>query len=63
LTLPAGQHTFAFFATDGTHDWSDPITPGVYSGLNVTSAAQAPRASKIVAPPALVQAPYPVDQG
>ena len=63
LTLPAGQHTFAFFATDGTNDWSDPITPGVYSGLNVTSAAQAPRASKIVAPPALVRAPYPVDQG
>jgi phospholipase C len=63
MTLPAGDHTFAFFATDGTHDWGDPITPGVYSGLKVTSAAQAPPPGKIVAPAPPIQAPYPVDQG
>lgn len=36
LTLPSGKHTFAFYANDGTNAWSDPVTPGVYTGLNVT---------------------------
>ena len=36
LTLPSGQHSFAFYVNDGTNAWSDPVTPGVYTGLTVS---------------------------
>ena len=63
LTLPVGTHTFAYSATDGTNSWGDPLTPGVYSGLTVTSAPAAPGRGTITAPAAPVQAPYGYDGG
>ena len=33
--LPAGSHTFNFYATDGTSQWNNPKEPGVFSGLKV----------------------------
>ena len=62
LTLPAGTHDYAFYATDGTNDWSDPPTPGVYSGLAVSVKGAALRVSKIRAPRA-DNAPYAYDPG
>jgi len=62
LTLPAGTHNYAFYATDGTNDWSDPPTPGVYSGLAVSAKGAAPRVSKIRAP-RRDNAPYAYDPG
>jgi len=62
LTLPAGTHNYAFYATDGTNDWSDPPTPGVYSGLAVSVKGAAPRVSKIRAP-RRDNAPYAYDPG
>jgi phospholipase C len=50
MTLPAGQHTFAFYVTDGTNFWGDPPNDGTFSGLAVTSAKQAPVRSRIRAP-------------
>ena len=35
-TLSKGSHSFAFNATGPSGSWSDPISPGVYSGLKVT---------------------------
>ena len=62
LTLPAGTHDYAFYATDGTNDWSDPPTPGVYSGLTVAKKGAALSRSKIRAPRP-DNAPYAYDQG
>jgi len=62
LSLPAGKHDYAFFATDGTNDWSDPPTPGIYSGLTVTTKGAALAHSKIGAPRP-DSAPYAYDAG
>jgi phospholipase C len=62
LTLPSGTHNYAFYATDGTNDWSDPPTPGVYSGLAVSAKGAALRVSKIRAPRP-DSAPYAYDPG
>jgi phospholipase C len=62
LSLSAGKHDYAFFATDGTNDWSDPPTPGIYSGLTVTKTGAALSHSKIRAP-RLINAPYAYDAG
>jgi hypothetical protein len=50
MTLPTGQHSFAFYVTDGTNSWGDPPNDGIYSGLNVTAAAQPVIHSRIRAP-------------
>jgi len=62
LSLPAGKHDYAFFATDGTNDWSDPPTPGLFTGLTVTANGAPPIKSKISeSRPA--NAPYGYDAG
>jgi hypothetical protein len=62
LSLPAGQHDYAFFATDGTNDWSDPPTPGLFTGLTVTANGKPLIPSKIrESRPA--NAPYGYDAG
>jgi phospholipase C len=62
LSLPAGQHDYAFFATDGTNDWSDPPTPGLFTGLTVTANGKTLIHSKIrESRPA--NAPYAYDAG
>jgi hypothetical protein len=63
LQLKAGKHHFAFYATDGSSAWSDPVTPGVYNGLEVTAPGQPPVRSVITAPPPQLTNPYPYDQG
>jgi hypothetical protein len=60
--LPSGTHNYAFFATDGTNDWSDPPTPGLYSGLTVSAKGAALRAPEIRAPRP-DNAPYAYDPG
>ena len=63
LTLGAGKHKFAFYATDGSSAWSDPPTPGVYRGLRVTAPGQRRVHSAIVGPAPEVTNPYPYDEG
>ena len=62
LSLSSGQHDYAFYATDATNDWSDPPTPGIFSGLAVSAAGAAPVASKIKVPRP-DGAPYAYDPG
>jgi len=62
LTLPSGSHNYAFYATDGTNGWSDPVTPGVYSGLTVSAKGGPLIRSKITAPRP-DDAPYAYDPG
>ena len=62
LSLPTGKHNFAFYATDGTNEWSDPVTPGTYSGLTVNKKGAALVHSKIRAPRP-DNAPYQYDAG
>jgi phospholipase C len=62
LSLSAGKHDYAFFATDGTNDWSDPPTPGIFSGLVISATGAAPVVSKIKAPRPSA-APYAYDPG
>jgi hypothetical protein len=62
LSLSSGKHDFAFYATDGTNEWSDPPTPGLYSGLTVTAKGAAVVHSKIRAPKP-DDAPYAYDPG
>jgi hypothetical protein len=50
LSLSSGKHNFAFYATDGTNEWSAPMTPGTYTGLTVSSKGQAVAKTKIRAP-------------
>ena len=50
ITLPAGSHTFSFYATDGSSQWTDPRVPAVYTGLKVAAAGQAVPHSVIVGP-------------
>ena len=47
LSLPSGGHNSAFYATDGTNGWSDPVTPGTYSGLTVSAKGGAVVHTKI----------------
>jgi phospholipase C len=63
MTLPAGKHSFAFYATDGSSAWSYPPAPGVFTGLTVTAPGQPPVHTKIVAPAAQITNPYPYDGG
>jgi hypothetical protein len=51
LSLPAGTHTFAFTVGDGVSAWSNPVTPGFYTGPKVTAAGQPAAHSRITAPP------------
>ena len=62
LGLSSGKHDFAFYATDGTNEWSDPVTPGLFSGLTVSANAKAVTHSKIRAPRP-DHAPYAYDPG
>jgi hypothetical protein len=62
LNLPTGSHNFAFYATDGTNEWSDPVTPGTYSGLSVSAKGTAVAHAKIRAPKP-DNAPYAYDPG
>ena len=50
VTLAGGRHTFAFYATDGPDQWSDPELGGTYSGLEVSTSGKAPARSRIMAP-------------
>jgi hypothetical protein len=50
-TLPAGSHSFNFYATDGTTQWNSPREPGMFHGLKVVRAGQVVTPSAIVAPP------------
>jgi phospholipase C len=63
LTLGAGTHNFAFYATDGSSAWTAPPPPGVYTGLTVTPSGQPPVHSAIVAPAPELTNPYPYDGG
>jgi phospholipase C len=51
MSLPAGTHTFAFTAGDGTSAWSNPESPRVYTGPKVAAAGQPVPRWRIVAPP------------
>jgi hypothetical protein len=62
LSLPSGGHKFAFYATDGTNGWSDPVTPGTYSGLSVSKKGAAVVHTKITAPKPDTN-PYAYDPG
>ena len=62
LSLSSGKNDFAFYATDGTNEWSDPVTPGTYSGLTVSAKGTAVVHSKIRAPKPDDQ-PYAYDPG
>ena len=62
LGLSSGKHDFAFYATDGTNEWSDPVTPGTFSGLTVSAKGAAVAHSKIRAPKPDT-APYAYDPG
>jgi phospholipase C len=62
LSLSSGKHDFAFYATDGTNEWSDPVTPGTYTGLTVSTKGAAPAHSRIQAPKP-DNAPYAYDPG
>lgn len=62
LSLPSGGHKFAFYATDGTNGWSDPVTPGTYSGLTVSTKGGAVVHTKITAPQPDTN-PYAYDPG
>ena len=62
LGLSSGKHDFAFYATDGTNEWSDPVTPGTFSGLTVSAKGAAVTHSKIRAPKPDT-APYAYDPG
>jgi phospholipase C len=62
LSLPSGTHNFAFYATDGTNEWSDPVTPGTYTGLTVSAKGAAVIHSKIRAPRP-DDTPYAYDAG
>lgn len=42
LTLPAGNHSYVFWFSDGTAGWVDPTSPGGYAGPAVSSAARWP---------------------
>jgi hypothetical protein len=61
-TLPAGAHDFAFYVSDGTNAWSDPVTPGTYTGLTV-SAKNAPLIRSKTRAPRPDNAPYAFDAG
>jgi phospholipase C len=63
LTLPAGSHNFAFYATDGTNEWSDPPTPGLYTGLTVSATKGAAVAHSTIGAPKPDTAPYAYDPG
>ncbi len=62
LSLSSGKHDFAFYATDGTNEWSDPATPGTYTGLTVSAKGTAVAHAKIRAPKP-DDAPYAYDRG
>lgn len=62
LTLPAGHHTFAFYATDGPNSWSEPQTPGLFHGPTVTASGKPLIHVKITAPRVNTN-PYPNDEG
>jgi len=62
LNLSSGKNDFAFYATDGTNEWSDPVTPGTYTGLTVSAKGAALARSKIQAPRP-DDAPYAYDPG
>ena len=62
LSLPSGKHDFAFYATDGTNEWSDPVTPATYTGLTVSAKGTAVIHTKIRAPRP-DNAPYAYDPG
>jgi phospholipase C len=61
-TLAAGTHTFAFYGTDGTSFWSDPMNGGTYSGPTVSAAATAPAPATVGSPPP-VNNEYAYDPG
>jgi len=62
LSLLAGHHNYAFYVTDGTNEWSDPVTPGTYTGLTVT-ATGAPAVHSKIRAPRPDNAPYAYDPG
>ena len=62
LGLSSGKHDFAFYATDGTNEWSDPVTPGTFSGLTVSAKGAAVAHTKIRAPKPDTE-PYAYDPG
>jgi phospholipase C len=44
MELAAGSPKFAFYVNDGTNAWSDPVTPGTFSGLTVSAAGTGTKA-------------------
>jgi hypothetical protein len=62
LNLNSGKNNYAFYATDGTNEWSDPVTPGTYTGLTVTAKGAAVVHARIRAPKP-DNAPYAYDPG
>jgi phospholipase C len=51
LSLPVGNHSFAFTAGGNINAWSTPQPPGVYTGLKVAAPGQPVAHSQIIAPP------------
>jgi len=62
LSLSSGKHGYAFYVTDGTSEWSDPVTPGTYTGLTV-SVKGAPAVQSEIRAPRPADAPYAYDPG
>ena len=63
LKLSSGKHDFAFYATDGTNEWSDPPTPGLYTGLTVSAAKGTAVTHATIRAPKPDTAPYAYDPG
>lgn len=63
MTLPAGSHTFAFTASHDRSAWSNPRSPGVFSGLTVTAAGRPVAHTPITAPPPPDNGAYAYDGG
>jgi hypothetical protein len=63
MSLPAGSHTYAFTAADAADAWSDPQSPGTFTGPQVTAAGEPPAHPSPIAPPPSSDGEYSYDGG